>query len=66
MNLEKAFVSTPATDIVLANRNGEPKVLGKPADSSVVLSSAPRTLRQRTLSSQVKNQFCLLWISLLS
>ena len=31
VGLEKAFVSTPTTGTVLGNRNGESKVLGKPA-----------------------------------
>lgn len=31
MDIEKAFVSTPTAGIVLVNRNGELKVLRKPA-----------------------------------
>lgn len=66
-------LETPTADIVLVNRNGESKVLGKPAaglpDCPVwcwALDVGARTLCQRTLSSQVKNQFCLLGISVLS
>lgn len=73
MDLEKAFDSTPTTDTVLVNRNGESKVLGKPAadlpDCPIrcwALEMGARTLCWRTLSSQAKNQFCSLWISLLS
>lgn len=69
VGLEKALT----TDLVLVNRNGKPELLGKPAaglpDYHVwcwALEAGARILCQGTLSSQVKNHFCLLWMNLLS